>query len=187
MVFNQDNILSADGTHVIPGETQSEGETEKINEAPQNNAKNAEIPEEKQPANQSNKENISEPHSSPKSSNTILFPSTKNPPVEPNQTPNDEMEQLSCSQRTRHQKGHYKTLNEGLVTAVTAFVEEVDDYAEIQSAKHPEQQSKDHYKLPPNIALIRYSATDPKTLDEALQGPNAKEWQEALEYGISQL
>ena len=27
----------------------------------------------------------------------------------------------------------------------------------------------------------------PKTLDEALRGPNAKEWQEALEYKIGQL
>ena len=149
--------------------------------------KDAEIPEEEEPADQSNKENISEPHSSPKSSNTILFPSTEDPSVEPNPAPNDKMQQLSCSQRTRHQKGHYKTLNKGLVAAITAFVEEVDDDIEIQLAKHPEQQSEDFYKLPPNIVLIRYSATDPKMLDEALQGSNAKKWQEALEYEINQL
>ena len=32
-----------------------------------------------------------------------------------------------------------------------------------------------------------YTHLDPKTLDKALCGPNAKEWQEALEYEISQL
>ena len=32
-----------------------------------------------------------------------------------------------------------------------------------------------------------HSDSDPKTFEEALRGPNAKEWQEALDYEINQL
>ena len=41
--------------------------------------------------------------------------------------------------------------------------------------------------LPSNFALVGGLNTDPKMLDEALFGPNAKEWQAALDYEISQL
>ena len=37
------------------------------------------------------------------------------------------------------------------------------------------------------MALVGYSSTNPKMLDKALHRPNAKQWQEALEYKISQL
>ena len=49
--------------------------------------------------------------------------------------------------------------------------------------EHPE----DDYELPLDIALMGYTHLDLKTLDKALCGPNAKEWQEALEYEICQL
>ena len=39
----------------------------------------------------------------------------------------------------------------------------------------------------PDFAMVRYIWSDPQTLDEALRGLNAKEWQEALEYEIGQL
>jgi hypothetical protein len=41
--------------------------------------------------------------------------------------------------------------------------------------------------LPPDIAAVGHAGTDPKTLDEVLRGPNAKEWQAALDYEIGQL
>jgi Reverse transcriptase (RNA-dependent DNA polymerase) len=43
------------------------------------------------------------------------------------------------------------------------------------------------YKLPPDISLASHAYLDPKMLDKVLQGPNAKQWQKALEYEISQL
>ena len=43
------------------------------------------------------------------------------------------------------------------------------------------------YDLPPDIALVRYMHLDPKMLDKALCSLNAKEWMEALQYGIRQL
>ena len=74
-------------------------------------------------------------------------------------------------------------MNNGLVTAIVLTNEEQDD-------EEPDNIHKDHdnyYNLPPDIALIGYASSDPKTLDEALHGLNAKEWQEALDYKISQL
>ena len=44
-----------------------------------------------------------------------------------------------------------------------------------------------YYNLPPNHAMVGHTWSDPQTLDEALQGPNAKEWQAALDYEINQL
>ena len=78
-------------------------------------------------------------------------------------------------------------MNEGLVAAVTAIVEEPPEDDEdkhqppvdtLVEPKYPD----DDYELPPVIALMGYTHLDLKTLDKALHGPNAKEWQEALEY-----
>ena len=41
--------------------------------------------------------------------------------------------------------------------------------------------------LPPNFALVRGLDADPTSVDEALCGPEAKEWHEVLQYEISQL
>ena len=68
-------------------------------------------------------------------------------------------------------------MNDGLVTAIVFANEEQDD-------KKPDNIHKDyddHYNLPPDIALIGCASSDPKTLDKALHGLNAKEWQEALD------
>ena len=74
-------------------------------------------------------------------------------------------------------------MNDGLVDAIV-FANEGQDNEE------PDNIYKDydnHYNLSPDIALIGYASSDPKMLDKALHGPNAKEWQEALDYRISQL
>src|ERR1700749_382576 len=42
-------------------------------------------------------------------------------------------------------------------------------------------------KLPPDFAIVGAIDTEPASIDEALQGPNAKEWQASLDYKISQL
>ena len=43
------------------------------------------------------------------------------------------------------------------------------------------------YELPLDVMALGHSDLDPKTFEEALHGPNAKEWQEALDYEINQL
>ena len=35
--------------------------------------------------------------------------------------------------------------------------------------------------------MVGHTWSDPRTLDKALRGPNAKEWQEELDYEIGQL
>ena len=49
------------------------------------------------------------------------------------------------------------------------------------------EEPEDTYDLPPDIALVRYTHLDLKTLDKALRSLNAKEWMEALQYEIRQL
>jgi hypothetical protein len=60
-----------------------------------------------------------------------------------------------------------------------------------QVAEHVDEDIEgyynDSYQLPPDITLTSSAYLDPKMLDEALRGPDAKHWQEALEYKISQL
>ena len=36
--------------------------------------------------------------------------------------------------------------------------------------------------IPPHFATVGAMGTEPASIDEALQGPNAKEWQAALNY-----
>jgi hypothetical protein len=75
-------------------------------------------------------------------------------------------------------------MNKGLVTAIAPFIDKIiDDKAFEEDA----DDTDNPYKLPPDITLARHYALDPSMLDEALHGPNMKEWQEALDYKIGQL
>ena len=49
------------------------------------------------------------------------------------------------------------------------------------------EDDDDIFHLPPDFATVGAMGTEPVSIDEALRGPNAKEWQAALEYEINQL
>ena len=51
----------------------------------------------------------------------------------------------------------------------------------------PEDEEDWEVELPPDFALIGALVTEPKSLNDALGGPHAKEWQTTLDYEISQL
>jgi len=51
----------------------------------------------------------------------------------------------------------------------------------------PEDDDDMFAMLPPDFATVGAMGTEPASIDEALRGPNAKEWQAALDYKISQL
>ena len=51
----------------------------------------------------------------------------------------------------------------------------------------PEDEEDWEVELPPDFALIGALGTEPKSLDDVLSGPHAKEWQTMLDYEISQL
>src|SRR5271169_109619 len=55
------------------------------------------------------------------------------------------------------------------------------------SIQLPEDYDDYFSGLPPNFALVGAMGTEPRSIDEALHGPNAKEWQAALDYEINQL
>jgi hypothetical protein len=78
-------------------------------------------------------------------------------------------------------------MNEGIVAAISTFVEEPDNDNQSKLLKDPNKYPDELYELPLDIALVSYLSGDPRMLDKVLQGPNTKEWQEALEYEICQL
>ena len=73
-------------------------------------------------------------------------------------------------------------MNKGLVVAIA----QSDNLQDMDlSANEPENNEIN--LLPPDFALIRGLNSEPGSLDKVLRGPNAKEWQTALEYEINQL
>ena len=175
VVFNQDDIQKSADSTIIYGKAQSEGGSNKVIQAPQNDVQEPE-----------NKEN-NDQQSEDKLMELIISSPSNQPQPQPNsQTHNEEQPsntQYGRSHRQRPPTGIYKTMNDSLVTAVVFANKGQDD-------KEPDnihEDYDDHYNLPPDIALIGYASSDPKMLDEALHGLNAKEWQEALDYKINQL
>ena len=78
-------------------------------------------------------------------------------------------------------------MNKGLMAAAAML----DDKDQID-APDDQVDNYDAYidcfnDFPSDVALAAHFGADPETLDEALHGPNAKEWQEALDYEINQL
>ena len=65
--------------------------------------------------------------------------------------------------------------------------EEATVNVDMEPIEVDDEDDDSSYELPPDIALVRCSNGNPKMLDKALHGPNAKEWQEALQYEINQL
>jgi Reverse transcriptase (RNA-dependent DNA polymerase)/gag-polypeptide of LTR copia-type/GAG-pre-integrase domain len=185
VVFNEKDLRGNDGTVMLPGGVQSEGEREKIIHYPET----AEANPEKDPVNEDQPENKGS-EDEQNASNTIPFPSVPDRNAEPD-TPGDEnTQQYGRGHRPRKVKGAYKDINDGL-TAAVSFSEEqtdVDEPVDLEEVVDDDDGGYfNYYDLPPDFAMVGYSQSDPKTLDEALRGPNAKEWQKALDYEINQL
>jgi hypothetical protein len=66
-------------------------------------------------------------------------------------------------------------MNEGLIAAMAHF-EYFDDEDE-----PPDSEEDSDYPLN-DSTFVATHPSDPKTLDEALRGPDAKQWEEALQY-----
>jgi hypothetical protein len=177
---------------IIYGEVLSQGEKEKVIQNPQNNVKNIEKPENDDPKTQQTQEKDSELYQSSKTTNSVLFLTSDDSQNQPELELEDNSQQYGCGQWARHEKGHYRAINKGLVAAVTAIVKEPPEDNEDETQTPAEvfvepEEPEDDYELPSDIALMGYTHLDPKMLDEALCGPNTKEWEEALQYEINQL
>jgi hypothetical protein len=100
----------------------------------------------------------------------------------------ESLDEKPLGRRARLPPGAYKKLNDGKnpLTANIATVEDTDEEVE------PNQFTfDDNDELPDlpfdSFALHTSMGSEPKTLDEALASPNAKEWQAAYDYEINQL
>src|ERR1700678_1727278 len=150
VVFNQDDTNTHEEIAIIYGEAQSEEEKSKVIQAPQNDVKHDEEPENTEPGDHQPKDVPPEPHQSPKSKNTILFPSNNEPEPQPDSEQPDDTQtssqQFGRGQRMRHQKGHYKTMNKGLVAAITAIVEEPADDLDFESLDNVDNDFEEDYE-----------------------------------------
>ena len=121
---------------------------------------------------------VSEPHPSYQPSNSTTFP-TKDNSQDKSDSETPENDQYGCEKRTRPPPGAFKAMNKG--TAAITILEDPDN--NLNNNEHLDCL----HGIPSDIALVGHISSDPRTLDEALQGPNAEDWQEALDYEIDQL
>ena len=171
VVFNENDVQNNNGSVAIP-EVLSEGEKEieKVIQHPENHVENLEkgAPDQQ----------IELKDDDPKTS-TVPFP----------QIPDQATETADSDGEATEPQGRPQCSgNKGMTAAMTMFKDEeafdtlVEDIGDGVGG-----YSNCSYDLPPNIAAIGHAGSDPKTLDKALRGPNAKEWQKALDYEINQL
>ena len=79
VVFNQDDIPNFNDSAVIQDEAQSKGERQKIIQAPLNNAKETDTPDNEEPDDQKTIERSSKPHLIAQPFNSVNFPSIQEP------------------------------------------------------------------------------------------------------------
>ena len=183
VIFNESNIWNTGATVSIPSGALSKGEREieKVIQYPENHVENL-----KKPQNvQENPKEAPDDNPEPKTSNTIPFPSVPEQNTQGGDENNDDEGLQHCdqAQRSVRFKGTYK----GMTAALA-----LDDQSDADSSK-VEIDNDDggyfncFYDLPFDCAMVGHTWSDPQTLDEALRGPNAKEWQAVLDYEINRL
>jgi hypothetical protein len=185
VVFNEKDVHTTDTTVTISSGVQSEGERDKVIQHPENVAQNQEKEpvDDKQPDNQK-----SDDETNPSMSNTIPFPTNPEPEGEPQIEPDDEHQAYGRGKRVPPKpKGTYQKMHGGLVAGI-AHVESPDDDDPVEEIVEDDRgYSNCCYEVPPDFAMVGHTWSDPQTLDEALRGPDAKEWQKALDYEVGQL
>ena len=183
VVFNESDVTANDNIHITAGDAVDEGERDKVLQPPTSNTNAANAPN-SAPAPQPKAPDIApEPALEPEPQNLVPFPSEQEPAEEPLPEPlQEEDPQPELGQGQRVQKkppGTYKRMAQGLPLLDT-------NITDLQS-NIPEDEEDWEVELPPDFALIGALGTEPKSLDDALSRPHAKEWQTALDYEIGQL
>jgi len=173
-IFNKDNVRTPDNLATIPGDPLAEGEKEKIIQQPKNNAENAnnQAVSDTQPDSEA-----VETHKTVQTSNSIPFPSTddKTSAVEAELVDENQDQPYGRGQRPRKPQGVYRAMNNGLVAAIV-----VDSLQDVESVDKNLEDNNEIDNLPPDFTLVGGLSSEPGSLDEALHGPDAKEWQTTL-------
>jgi hypothetical protein len=123
--------------------------------------------------------------------NSVPFPSA---PEASDAIPQDPIEEpdiepvLGRGRRVQKKPpGAYKRMAEALPPLEANVVSLTDPDDDEVGIHLPEDDDDVFAMLPPDFATVGAMGTEPASLDEALGVPNAKEWQAALDYDISQL
>ena len=183
VVFNESNVTTNDNIHITAGDAVDEGERDKVLQPPTSNA-NAANAHNSTPAPQPKAPDIApEPALEPEPQNSVPFPSEQEPAEEPLPEPLQEEDPQPELGRGRHvQKkppGAYKQMAQGLPPLDANIVDLQNNI--------PEDKEDWEVELPPDCTLIGALGTEPRSLDDVLSGPHAKEWQTVLDYKIGQL
>jgi hypothetical protein len=181
VVFNKDDVQTSDETAIVHGVVQYEGEKDKIIQHPENNAIDIDKPKEQILGDQQTIEKEPELQDE---SNSVPFPSTPDPQdeIEPEINHEDEPQTYGRGRRVPPKpQGMYTKMHGGLVAGV-AHLSDEDPLDQL-----PDDDEHMFTDLPPDFALVGVFHPEPPSLNEALRGPNAKQWQEALDYEINQL
>jgi hypothetical protein len=184
VIFNEKDVLTPSEVVVIPGDVLAEGERDKVLQPPPNNNKTI---DDKAEPDEAPDPDVEEPP------NSIPFPSARIDEVEPEQASNKTESDLTSvtdrniiqGKRARPNPGVYARLDK---KGLSANVLEMDDDGEEEGGIEFVEGEDDLYGgLPHEFALAGAYGEEPKSLKEALETPNAKEWQAAHDYEIAQL
>ena len=148
MIFNQDNVCTSEGIAIVYGETQFEGEINKVIQANQNNVKEVKEHVNDETNHQQSQKQVPEPHQNIQPSNSVAFLSKDDFQVKSNSELR-EGNRYGCRKRNRPPQGAFKAMNKG--TAAITLLKEPD-------------QDPDGYLN----TLVGYSSADLKTLDKVL-------------------
>ena len=181
VIFNESNVTANNNIHITAGNAVDEGERDKVLQPPASNANTANVPN-SAPAPQPKAPDIAL-ELEPELQNSVPFPSEQEPAEELLPEPlQEEDPQPELGQGQHIQKkppGTYKQMAQGLPLLDA-------NIADLQN-NIPEDEEGWEVELPPNFVLIGTLGTEPKSLNDALSGPHAKEWQTMLDYEIGQL
>ena len=185
VVFNENDVHSVENIAVIPGDSLAEGEKDKII---QQSPKNPETPEksEETASKSQTDEKLYETHQQFQHKSSVPFPTTPDKMAEPAMETNELTQEYGCGKRVQPKpQGVYKKMNGGLIAGIAT--NELLHHEPPRPCEMLEDHEHMFTDLPPDFALISSFNPEPRSLDEALQGPNGEEWQKALEYKINQL
>ena len=188
VIFNQNDVRSNESVTIPSGDVLSEGEMNKViqnsesnindNEKPENNPNTPEHTQSEHEKDDPNQE---------QDSNTIPFPTVSESDNEPKEN-SEDVEQTQVYGRGQRvppkPQGTYKKMHFGLAAAITQD-QPLDEEESI--VVPPDDDEQAFADLPPDFALIGGLNSEPANIDEALRGPDAQKWQEALDYEINQL
>ena len=163
IIFNESDVLSTNTTALIPGDALDEGEKEKVIQSPQI---------------QHTEECSTQPVSliAPDISDTMA----SDDPLPIHISNEDESAQLGYGCQPKKPMGVDKQMHKGLTAAIAS-----SDDPNLDSTSQDPDDWLPEVSL--EFALATISSTALRTIDEALNGPNSKQWKMGLDYKISQL